>query len=236
MRGVLVTGTDTGVGKTLLAAAITAALKAQGVDAIALKPVATGLDGDAVGPRAWPPDHELLALASDREPAETAIVTYGPAVSPHLAAALERRPIDPQALIAEIRRRARGHRAVVVEGVGGLLVPLADRFDVRSLAVALKLPVVVAARPGLGTINHTLLTVEAARRTGLQVAGVVLTPWPLAPDTIATSNLQTIAELGAVEVATLPLVELPQTEELARAAAHLPLQRWLKPCAERQPG
>jgi len=224
MHGLFVTGTDTGVGKTVLAAAVTAALRARGIDAIALKPVATGL---AQAPAGWPADHEVLALASDSEPADSAILTYGPAVSPHLAAALTGRPIDPRAVVGEIRRRAHRHQAAVVEGVGGLLVPLAERFDVRALAAELSLALLIAARPGLGTINHTLLTLEAARNAGLRVAAVVLTPWPQAPDAIAASNLKTIADLGAVETVTLPFVASPEAGQLARAAAHLPLERWL---------
>ena len=86
----------------------------------------------------------------------------------------------------------------------------------------------MVARPGLGTINHTLLTLEAARAAGLPVAGVVLTPWPDQPGLIERSNLETIAELGVVEVATLGFVSQPEPAQLARAAASLPLARWLK--------
>jgi dethiobiotin synthetase len=86
---------------------------------------------------------------------------------------------------------------------------------------------VVAARPGLGTINHTLLTLEAARAAGLTVAAVVLTPWPAEPDVVARSNRATIARLGRVEVETLPVVESAEPGSLARAGGQLPLERWL---------
>jgi dethiobiotin synthetase len=89
------------------------------------------------------------------------------------------------------------------------------------------LPLVVAARPGLGTINHTLLTLEAARAAGLRVSAVVLTPWPAAPGDIERSNEATIAELGAVEVATLPVLPGPDPAAMARAGAALPWRRWL---------
>ncbi len=101
-----------------------------------------------------------------------------------------------------------GADALVCEGVGGLLVPLAPRYLVRDLAAELGLPLAIAASPGLGTINHTLLTVEAARRAGLDVAAVVLTPWPARPSPIEESNRETIAALGAVEVETLPRLDL----------------------------
>ena len=111
--------------------------------------------------------------------------------------------------------------------MGGLLVPLAPGYDVRELARELGLRLVIAARPGLGTINHTLLTLEAARSAELDVASVVLTPWPEAPSIIERSNRDTIAALGAVPVATLPRVTRPTPAQLAAAGATLPLTDWL---------
>jgi dethiobiotin synthetase len=93
-----------------------------------------------------------------------------------------------------------------------LLVPLADDYLVRDLAVDLGLPLVVAAAPGLGTINHTLLTVEAARAAGLEVAAIVLSPWPEQPTEIERSNRETIAALGDVRVETLPRLALADPE------------------------
>jgi dethiobiotin synthetase len=190
-----------------------------------LKPVLSGLDEPA--DEAWPPDHELLARAGGVDPDTVVLIRYGPAVSPHLAAERAGRPIDPSALREEIGAAVNGRGTVVVEGVGGLLVPLAPGYDVRDLARDLGLRLVVAARPGLGTINHTLLTLEAARRAELDVASVVLTPWPQAPSAIESSNRETIAALGAVPVATLPLVAHATVEELATAGGTLPLGAWL---------
>ena len=101
MRGLLITGTDTGVGKSVLAGAVVARLRADGVDVRALKPVITGLD-DPVDPD-WPPDHVLLARAAGCQTDEVVVATYGPAVSPHFAAELEDRPIDPEAILAAAR-------------------------------------------------------------------------------------------------------------------------------------
>jgi dethiobiotin synthetase len=115
----------------------------------------------------------------------------------------------------------------VVEGVGGLLVPLSDGYDVRRLAASLGLPLLIAARPGLGTINHTFLTVEAARCAGLEVTAVVLTPWPPSPGVIENSNRATIAALADVEVEVLPPVARADPDLLATAAETLPLERWL---------
>jgi dethiobiotin synthetase len=108
-----------------------------------------------------------------------------------------------------------------------LLVPLGPDADVRDLAGALGLPLVIAARPGLGTISHTLLTLEAARSAGLAIAGVVLTPWPPDPTVMERSNRDTIARRGGVEVATLPAVARADPGLLAAAGAELPLERWL---------
>lgn len=225
LRGCFVTGTDTGVGKTVLAAAVVAGARSRGVAVAAHKPVITGLD-EPTSP-AWPPDHELLARAAGCSAEDVAVISYGPAVSPHLAAALADRPIDG----AELERRllAAGDHTelVVIEGVGGLLVPLSDGYDVRRLAVSLRLPLLIAARPGLGTINHTLLTVEAARSKGLEVTAVVLTPWAQPPGVIETSNRETIAALTGAGVEVLPPVARAEPDLLAEAAESLPLEQWL---------
>lgn len=226
MRGCFVTGTDTGAGKTVVAAAIVAGLRARGEHVAAFKPVVTGTD-DAPPP-GWPADHELLGAAAAVAPEEVAPFRFGPAVSPHLAAELAGSSIAPAALVGAARRAAATADVLVAEGVGGLLVPLTDGYLVRDLAHELGLPLVVAARPGLGTINHTLLTLEAARAAGLRVAGVVLTPWPAEPDAMLASNRATIGRLGHVEVATLPrLVSGTDMAALAEAGARLPLDDWI---------
>jgi len=223
VRGLFVTGTGTGVGKTIVSAALLAAMRAAGESVWGHKPVLTGLD-EPVG--SWPPDHELLGLAAGMKPEEVAPLRYGPAVSPHLAAELAGETIRPAALVAAVAPRAPNHTHVV-EGVGGLLVPLTQNFTVRDLASELALPLVVAAPPGLGTINHTLLTLEAARAAGLNVAAVVLTPWPAKPSRIEVSNQQTIARMGAVEVATLEKIASPDLADLTRAGSGLPWRDWL---------
>jgi dethiobiotin synthetase len=226
MRGLFVTGTDTGVGKSVVSAALVAAMRAAGEPVAACKPVLTGLDEPPES--GWPRDDELLASAAATDASEVTTLRFGPAVSPHLAAELAGTPIDAASLGSHARSLARdGAATLVVEGVGGLLVPLADGFDVRDLAARLALPLVIAARPGLGTINHSLLTLEAARSAGLDVAAVVITPWPTSPSTMERSNRDTIQRLGGVETATLPTVASPLPEALARAGQALPWRRWL---------
>jgi dethiobiotin synthetase len=226
LRGCFVTGTDTGVGKTVVAAAIVARLRDVGTAVRVVKPLITGLE-DPPAPD-WPPDHELLARVAGCEPTQVILAGFGPPVSPHLAIELARVTAPTLEELADgVRAIARPGAVTVVEGVGGLLVPLGPDADVRDLAGALGLPLVIAARPGLGTINHTLLTLEAARSAGLTVAGVVLTPWPPEPSVIERSNRQTIARLGEVDVAALPPVLHADPELLAAAGAELPLERWL---------
>jgi len=101
----------------------------------------------------------------------------------------------------------------------------------RQVLSKLTLPVLIAARPGLGTISHTLLTLRVARDAGLEVRAVVLTPWPQEPTVLERSNRETIASIGEVEIQTLPEIPNPQLAELARAGGSLPWRRWLGPDA-----
>ena len=224
MRGLFVTGTGTGVGKTIVSAALLAAMRDAGEQVRAYKPVVTGL---AEAPDVWPPDHELLALAAGMAPEEVAPLRFGPAVSPHLAGSLANQPIDAVTMIERASATASAGEILVVEGVGGLLVPLTDNFTVRDLAVELTLPLLIAASPDLGTINHTLLTIEAARAAKLDVAAVVLTPWPSEPSQMQQSNRTTITRLGRVEVATLDEIASPDIAGLARAGNGVPWHDWL---------
>ncbi|MGN6189259.1 MAG: dethiobiotin synthase [Conexibacter sp.] len=225
MRGLFVTATGTGVGKTVVAASILAALRARGERAVPFKPVLTGTDERPDSD--WPPDDALLAAAAGVPVEEVTAARFGPPVSPHLAAELAGAPLDPGLLRGAFDARAAEAQTIVVEGVGGLLVPLTRDYLVRDFALDLGLPLVVAASPGLGTINHTLLTLEAACAVGLRVAGVVLTPWPDRPSAMEDDNRATIARLGDVEVATLATLPRADPALLAHAGASLPLERWL---------
>lgn len=208
MRGVFVTGTGTGIGKTVVAAVVARGLADSGQRVAVFKPAVTGLD------EGGEPDHEILrrAAGSEQSDVEIAPYLYRPAVSPHLAAQLAGDAIEPAHLVERARDAAAGADAIVCEGVGGLLVPLTPGYLVRDLARALELPLVVAAAPGLGTINHTLMTLEAARAVGLRIACAVLTPWPEAPGDIEDSNRTTIADLGGIPVEVLPQIDLARPE------------------------
>jgi len=206
--GVFVTGTGTEVGKTVVAAAIARTLAGEGQRVAVFKPAVTGLD------EGLETDHALLRRASGSGQGDEEIAPYrfGPPASPHLAAAMAGEEIDPKRLRRAAAVAAGGVEAIVCEGVGGLLVPLAPGYLVRDFAADLGYPLVIVAGPGLGTINHTLLTLEAARAAGLEIAAVVLSPWPEEPTEIERSNRETIAELGQVEILTLPPLDLTAPE------------------------
>jgi dethiobiotin synthetase len=202
-----------------VAAAICDARAARGERVAAFKPAVTGRGDERDG---WPPDDELLAAAASagQAPADVAPYRFDPPVSPPYGAELSGTAVDPARLVRAAGAQARKADALVVEGVGGLMVPLTAGYLVRDLALELGLPLVIAARTGLGTINHSLLTVESARAAGLAVAGVVLSPWPAEPAGIERSNRETIERLAGVAVSGLPRTE-PGT--LAEAGARLPL-------------
>jgi dethiobiotin synthetase len=202
--GVFVTGTGTEVGKTVVAAVLARTLAEEGKRVAVFKPAVTGLEEEGET------DHALLRRASGSSQSDEEIAPYRfePPASPHLAAALANAEIDPERLRRAAGAAAEGADAIVCEGVGGLLVPLAPTYLVRDLAVDLGYPLVIVAGPGLGTINHTLLTLESARAAGLEVAAVVLNPWPENPSEIEQDNRKTIATLGEVHVETLPHLNL----------------------------
>jgi len=212
VRGLFVTATDTGVGKTEVACALLGAARAAGVDAVGMKPAQSGATPGE------PSDAERLREASGRvEPLE-AICPYAlqAPLAPAVAARLEGREISLSRILEAAHALAARHAAVLVEGAGGLLVPLTERETFADLAVALGLPVLVVARAGLGTVNHTALTVEALRRRGLAIAGIVLNRTAPADDPSVPHNAGEIARLtGIAPAALLPFVP----DIVARAAA-----------------
>lgn len=207
-RGIFVTGTGTEVGKTVVAATMARTLADDGLKVSVFKPAVTGLDEGVET------DHALLrrASGSDQSDEEIAPYRYGPPASPHLAAALAGEEIRPERLRQVAAAAAEDGDAIVCEGVGGLLVPLSPDYLVRDLAVDLGYPLIVVAGPGLGTINHTLLTVEAARTAGLDVAAIVLNPWPDEPTEIERNNRKTLASLAEAPVLTVPQIDLNNPE------------------------
>jgi dethiobiotin synthetase len=173
-KGIFITGTDTGVGKTFIGCGIAAALVAQGVNVGVMKPAETGCPArkGALVPR----DAIALLRASKANDTLDLVNPYRfkAALAPAVAAEQAGASIGFPKITAAIRALGRVHEYMIVEGAGGILVPLTRRLTYLDLAEKLRLPVLIVARPGLGTINHTLLTVMALRQRNLDIAGIVI--------------------------------------------------------------
>ncbi|KRE80433.1 dethiobiotin synthase [Arthrobacter sp. Soil762] len=214
---ILVTGTDTGVGKTMTTAALAAVLHETGRSVAVYKPCQSGAaDGDSDAA-------EIVRLAG-AVTAETGVVLQQP-LAPVAAAAVDGTSLPPVAEHAgKVRGLAASHDHVLVEGAGGLLVELdSDGGTLAELGSLLAAAFVVVARPALGTLNHTALTLEALDARDLQVLGVVLGSWPLIPDVVHHSNRQVLGSLRVPFLGALPehAAELSPADFRAGAAAWL---------------
>jgi dethiobiotin synthetase len=207
--GCFVTGTDTGVGKTLCAAALIHALAQRGVAVMPMKPVAAGAVMHEGG---WVNEDSLALLrAAGCEASRLADVTpvlLRQPMAPHIAAAREGRTIELAPLLAAFARlRQAGY--VVVEGVGGFAVPLGERFDSVDLARALGLPVVLVVGLRLGCLNHAILTAGAIRAAGLELAGWIANTIDPAMAALEENVLALDERLGATRLARIPFSDRP---------------------------
>jgi dethiobiotin synthetase len=220
MKNYFITGTDTGVGKTHVTALLLAELRRQGIRAAAMKPIACGRDGRRDAER-------YAALMNHEQPLDVLNPVFlRHPLAPSVAANLERRRIDLRQIQSVFRLLSSVYRPVLVEGAGGLLVPISSRchserseesltsvrrnsrdssqarndkdYFIADLARDLGLPVIIVARLGLGTINHTLLTVRQAQATGLTVAGIILNDTTGRRGVAERTNIQVIPELTGV--------------------------------------
>jgi dethiobiotin synthetase len=214
IRGVFVTGTDTDVGKTVIAAGLTAALRRRGLKAVYFKPMQSGCP--EAGGKLIPTDaawaRDLTGLL---EPLEILTpITLRLPLAPGVAAAREGVAVDLGRIVQAIQELASRYEFFVVEGAGGLYVPLIDTgFLVLDLIAWLGLPLLVVARAGLGTINHTALTVMAARRHGVEVAGIVLNRGAATPNLAEQTNPAVIEALtGRPILARVPEISDLNTE------------------------
>jgi len=215
-RGVFVAGTDTGVGKTLVACALLRGFAAGGFRVVGMKPVAAG----AIRRRGvWQNDDvERLRAAANVDAPRAAVNPYcfAPAVAPHIAAQQAGTTMRMAVIAKSYRHLAQHADIVVVEGVGGLLVPLARAFDAADIPLRLGLPVVLVVGLRLGCLNHALLTVEALQARGLRLAGWIANR--IDPDMAnAAQNLQTLhARIKAPLLGTVPHAKNPQPATIAR--------------------
>lgn len=226
---VFVTGTDTGVGKTTVTATIARLLRQRGVDVGVMKPVETGV----ADPRQPGPDARLLAwaVASGDPPELLAPCRFRLPVAPALAAKKEGAKIVLAELAAAARELTRRHQIVLVEGAGGLMVPLAGGLLVADLVQQLGARLLIVTRPDLGTLNHTLLTVFAARQLEIPLAGLVLNRMPADPDEAQADAPHSLASLASADLlAVLPEVAGAPRQQIEILAAELqrqPTLPWL---------
>jgi len=217
--GLFVTGTDTGVGKTVVGCAILRGLRGRGLDVGALKPVETG-----VGPFG-PADARALATASgaDDPPEDVCPQAFALPAAPSVAARHEEREVDLAAIDAALTRQRVRHEWLLVEGAGGLLVPVAAGVDMAELARRCGLPLLLVTRATLGTINHTRLSLAAVRQRGLELAGVVISH---GPEPISEADAANLAELRD-ELGAALLGEIPSLGPDDAAEKHLDLDRFV---------
>lgn len=212
--GLFITGTDTGVGKTLVAGAIARILTNNGLKVGVFKPIATGCHKTWEGLVST--DTEFLANAANSDlPLSTITpVGYLTPAAPIVSAAHDGRPIDFDKIAAAYKSICENCDVVVVEGIGGVRVPLTTEFDLLDLAVEFGLAVVIVARPNLGTINHTLMTIDCVRAAKLKIAGVVINGYDGTKAAIAEDTAeQAIAQCSGTNIlATVPFDETADVE------------------------
>ncbi len=226
VSGIFVTGTDTDVGKTVIAAGLTAALRQEGVNAAYFKAVQSGC-----------PEENGRLVATDARLAQTMAgldepldrltpVTLRLPLAPAVAAAQAGVSVDLEVIARAYRDLASRYEFLVVEGAGGLYVPLVDyTFLVLDLARWLHLPVLVVARPGLGTINHTVMTVKTLEQAGLPVIGILLNQYPAQPNLAARTNPEVIEAISGRPI----LAKVPVIPDLERESGRAALIAALRP-------
>jgi len=202
-RGIFVTGTDTGVGKTIVSAAIALYLRKTGIRVAVLKPVTSG--AVVINGRLCSEDAELLRWASACTAADTDIAPYllREPLAPSESADREGTVIELRLIREAFERLSASHDFVIVEGVGGLLVPLAKDLLLVDLAKDLALPLLITARPSLGTVNHSLMTCECARSRGIDIMGVVINGQSEQPGTVEAYAARLISQHAAVTVSAV---------------------------------
>lgn len=201
MRGFFITGTDTEIGKTLITAFLAAGLRARGISCCPVKPLGAG--GVTAGGRRISQDaivYQRLGGAEAPLGDLNPLCLERPA-SPHFAAEREGIALVPGDLLASLRALAARYDFLLVEGIGGWLVPVTYEYLVADFARDAGLPVLVVSANRLGTLNHTLLTLESIRGRGLEAAGVIFThPYPGGEADMAANNVETIRRVGQVEI------------------------------------
>jgi dethiobiotin synthetase len=201
MRGVFITGTDTGVGKTLIASGLAWALKKRQIDVGVMKPFATANREFSRKYRSQ--DTFILAKAAQTSEPDSDLnpFFYRKAASPLMASQITGKKVpNLDEALAAFRKIALRHKFVIVEGIGGIMVPIAEKSVIGDFAKKIALPVIIVSSPFLGTLNHTLLTVMACRSLGLDIVGIIVNRMPVRPSIVEEKTPRMIEEITGVSV------------------------------------
>lgn len=207
ISGVFVAGTGTSVGKTFVTAGLTGWLREVYIDAHAIKPAQTGAPQDD--------DAGRVAEVCESIKASSCLHQFEPALAPRVAATKEGRDICYEAVLEDTRSIAAEHEFAIIEGIGGLRVPITEDYEVIDLIADLKLPVIVVARSGLGTLNHTSLTVEALEDRNLSVEGIILNEFE-GQTAAEQTNPDELERMTGHKVACLPPLETKSPKDVVR--------------------
>ncbi|GAB6138685.1 dethiobiotin synthase [Halanaerobaculum tunisiense] len=218
--GIFIIGTDTDIGKTVVTAGLTAALRQQSYDLGVMKPFQSGAIEE--GNKLLAPDIEFVlkhtSLDTDYDLLNP--IRLEPPLAPSVAAREEGVEIDLDQVKSAYQQLQEKYQGLVVEGAGGLMVPLAKDFLIPDLVTMLDLPVIIVARPNLGTINHTVLTVKLARQLGIDVLGVIINGYPQEAGVAEETNPDIISDLAEIPIlGIVPYIEDLEEVDLGKVVA-----------------
>ncbi|WP_227935310.1 dethiobiotin synthase [Alkalihalobacillus deserti] len=227
MRGFFVTGTDTGVGKTVISGGIAGVLKDEGMDVGVFKPMLSGMKrDDPESDSYWLKKLSKTSLTLE----EITPFQFDEPLAPGVAQELEEKHIGLEDIVKHWNVIREKHEFFIVEGAGGISVPLGKGFLVSDVIKALNLPIIIVARPNLGTINHTFLTVEYARKLGITVSGIIINGMSETPDLAEQTSPKVMEEMCAVPILGItPKIKEVTVESSKRLIKdHLDLNRFYK--------
>lgn len=220
--GLFITGTDTGVGKTLIACGLAWLLRRRRINVGIMKPFATG--NQIYSRNFKSQDTELLAAAANVGDMDDELnpVFFPIAASPLMASMITKNRISLKSVLSAFRRIRRRHEFVVVEGIGGIMVPLTNSYLLGDFVKLLGLQIIVVSRPNLGSVNHTLLTVNACKKYGLDIIGIIINRMPSKPDIVESMTPQFIRKLTGIPIiAIIPEQARPNSQATGRC-----MERW----------
>ncbi|WP_157843043.1 dethiobiotin synthase [Bacillus sp. FJAT-44742] len=226
MNGFFVTGTDTEVGKTIVTCLLYQLLRERGFNVVPFKPIQTGTISQDGG-HSLAPDVEMYKKSGVREASSNlSAYLFEPPCSPHLASRLAGTTIDFPVIFETMRHLSRKYNSILMEGAGGLSVPINEQKDMADLAKEAGLPLLIVARPNLGTINHTLQTISYAKSKGLTIAGVIFSNVPAEKTFIEEENIRYIQQFAPV------LGSIPEVREIEEKIGSADLLATLAPFIE----